>query len=92
MPIKHRLACQAGMVSAWGMQHGKLITALGGPTAVAALAGVDANTPVKWPQRGIPPAHWPVLIRHARRHGIRININDLYNASPLYRPRRGRRC
>jgi hypothetical protein len=69
------------------MDHGTLIKRLGGPKAVAEIAGVNWNTPFKWAERGIPSHRWLLLVRAANARGIRVTVAQLAKSSAAMGPK-----
>ena len=80
--LRHGIASHIGGWQPATMEHGHLIDLLGGPAAVAEIAGVNFNTPFKWATRGIPSHRWILMVRAANARGIPVTIEKLAASSP----------
>jgi hypothetical protein len=66
------------------MDHTKLLLALGDYRTVARKLGRHHSTISRWKTAGIPPEHWPQIIRLAKRANVRITLDQLAAASPVF--------
>ena len=66
------------------MNHRKLITTLGGPSAVARALGRNQSNVSRWQRDGIPPAAYPAILKLAQRLGIELNLEGLAGANPKF--------
>lgn len=66
------------------MNHATVIERLGGYRYVARHVERDPTTVCRWQQTGIPAEHWPAILRLARRKGVRLSLDQLQRASPLW--------
>jgi hypothetical protein len=53
--------------------------------ALADEIGVDFTRISHWLTDGIPPRHWPAVLRIARQSGYALTLEDLETGSPLLR-------
>lgn len=65
------------------MTHDEIINSLGGPKVVAEHIGVHRTTVWQWMTRGIPPRHWPAILRLCRNHRVRVSLDHLEETYPL---------
>jgi hypothetical protein len=66
------------------MDHSTLLIALGDYRTVARRLGRHHSTISRWKSAGIPPEHWPQIIRLAKRANVRITLDQLAAASPVF--------
>jgi hypothetical protein len=66
------------------MDHASIIVRLGGYREVAPHVGRDPTTVCRWQQTGIPAEHWPAILRLARRKRMRLSLDQLQRASPIW--------
>lgn len=71
-------------------EHWRIIEQLaehvGSQIGLAVALGVDTSRISKWKNGlGIPPRHWPRLLKIAQVHGIALTLEDLEDRSPLSR-------
>jgi DNA-binding transcriptional regulator YdaS (Cro superfamily) len=67
---------------AFAMQHSRIIDELserlGGQVKLAGKLGLSNTTISHWRNDdGIPPRHWPTLLRIAKRAGYRLTLGQL---------------
>jgi len=71
------------------MCHREIIEALsarmGSQTMLAERLGVDRTKPVHWKTRGIPPRHWPLLLRLAKQHRYPLTLDRIAACAPKRR-------
>lgn len=59
--------------------------AFGTQRALADALAVDFTRVSHWLSDGIPPRHWPAMLRIAQRSGYPLTLEDLESGSPLLR-------
>jgi hypothetical protein len=88
------LAYKANSLPGLMLSHEKIIEKLaakietpdgkpGSQLDLAALLGVDNSRLSKWKIVGIPPRHWPALLRIAKDRGMPLSWKTLDQGSPL---------
>jgi len=55
---------------------------IGSQALLAEALGVVPSRLPKWKLVGIPPRHWPVLLRIAKRYRYRLNLDQFEACSP----------
>jgi len=58
---------------------------IGSQSLLAEQLGVDRTKTTHWKTRGIPPRHWPMLLKLARRHRYPLTLNHIAACSPQRR-------
>ena len=66
------------------VDHATIIERLGGYQYVAEHVERDPTTVCRWQSNGIPPEHWPAILRLARRQRLRLKLEQIERASPLW--------
>jgi len=68
------------------MSHREIIEGLseriGSQSLLAAKLGVDRTRLPKWKNVGIPPSHWPALLKLAKRYRYRLSLDKIDRCSP----------
>ena len=72
-------------------KHARIIERLahecGSQIELAETIGVSNTRLSKWKTFGVPPRHWPLLLRIAEQFRVPLTLHDLDRGSPLTRKR-----
>lgn len=71
------------------MDHRAILNAIAHYTVIAQRLGVHPSSVCRWQSQGIPPEHWPAIVRMARAKHLRgITLELLEAGSPTFGERR----